>query len=67
MCNCIKQREDRLSYENIKRIAEKWSAMENLELYMFKNFDGTYGFAPLEEGDISRAIEFISPVQGNPS
>ena len=63
-CNCLKQSQERLSYENIKTLAIKFAALQNVELYIYKTAESIYSFAPIEEETfISKAIEFISPVQ----
>jgi len=63
-CSCLKQSQERLNYENIKSLAVRFSALENVELYIYKTVEGNYAFAPMEETTfISSAIEFISPVQ----
>lgn len=47
--------------ERIYRIAKAWAAAENITVALYKNEDGTYGFASVHDCDSKQIEEFISP------
>lgn len=68
-CNCLKQSKERLSYDNIKRIAIKWAAMENTEVFLFRDQEGIFRFMAVDdpEAEQQTPVEYIHPLQSNAS
>jgi|GEM_PF-3120662 len=67
--NCIKQSKERLNYDNIKRIAIKWAAMENTEVFLYRNTEGDFGFMAVDDPEAERQtpVEYVHPLQSNAS
>jgi hypothetical protein len=66
-CGCLQQSKERLNYDNIKRIAIKWAAQENKELFLFRHQEGIFGFMAIDDPEAAKQtpIEFIHPLQSN--
>lgn len=63
--NCIKQSKERLNYDNIKRIAIKWAARENTEVFLFRDQEGIFRFMAVDDPEAAQQtpLEFIHPLQ----
>jgi len=64
-CGCQQQSKERLNYDNIKRIAIKWAAMENTEVFLFRNQEGIFRFMAVDDPEAAQQtpLEFIHPLQ----
>ena len=65
-CNCFKQSQERLSYENIKSIAIKWAANSGKVVFIYRTTSRTFGFMEVDcpEAKEFEPLEFVHPVMG---
>ena len=59
-CACENKRL-RQEYERIRRLAKVWAEMEEETAVLYRNEDGTFGFASASEEIVKPIVEFVTP------
>lgn len=47
--------------DRIRRLAKAWAESEDMTVVIYKNYDDTYGFAPITTEIDKPIIEYITP------
>lgn len=59
-CGCENKRMG-AEIDRMRRLAKAWARMEDLTVAIYKNDDGTYGFASISTEIVKPIIEYITP------